>query len=99
LLGGLSLSQPALFNVETKVTHEIRAHLERGGFILFKAKINKEIAAGLGCFPFFWATFKQLDAFPSYPAKSSATTLRTSIVPIARRSVVPSDANRLPVYE
>ena len=49
-LGRLSLSELLLLDVAAKITHEVCAHLEHGGFGLVKAKINKNVAAGFGCF-------------------------------------------------
>ena len=45
MLGGLSLNQLALLNVDAKIAHEIRVHLEHCGFRQIKTEIDKDIAA------------------------------------------------------
>ena len=51
-LGCIRLSKLVLLNLEAKVAHQIRPHLEYGGLSRIKAKVNKNIAAGLGHFLF-----------------------------------------------
>ena len=51
-LGCIRLSELVLLDVEAKVAHQIRPYLEHGGFDRIKAKVNKNIAAGLGHFLF-----------------------------------------------
>ena len=46
------ISELVLLDVETKVAHQIRPHLEHGGLGRIKSKVNKNIAAGLGHFLF-----------------------------------------------
>ena len=47
-LGCIRLGELVLLDVEAKVDHQIRPHLEHGGFGRIKAKVDKNIAAGLG---------------------------------------------------
>ena len=51
-LGRIRLSELVLLNLEAKVAHQIRPHLEYGSLSRIKAKVNKNIAAGLGHFLF-----------------------------------------------
>ena len=50
--GCIRLSELVLLDVEAKVAHQIRPHLEHGGLGRIKAKVDKNIAAGLGYFLF-----------------------------------------------
>ena len=53
-LGCIRLGELVLLDIEAKVAHQIRPHLEHGGLGRIKAKVDKNIAAGLGHFLFHY---------------------------------------------
>ncbi len=51
-LGCIRLSELVLLDIEAKIAHQIRPHLEHGGFGWIKAKVNKQLSLDLVIFFF-----------------------------------------------
>src|SRR6476646_3049897 len=51
-LGCIRLGELVLLDIEAKIAHQVRPHLKHGGLGWIKAKVDKNIAAGLSHFLF-----------------------------------------------